>query len=192
MMYPIYIDTPKTQLSLIAEVRFVVASNKTASHKGKKKAAERMKPATTAKHAVHPTAAVTVDRRGKAERRQAADRRLKLEPVNVERRVIERRVKVIRRRQIDPTTCERDYSAEEIEFMNALDNYKRTSGRMFPTCSEVLEVIRSLGYDKCPKPQPESESEQQPEQHDVPKALPNPMPSIEMLHVGIADTATVY
>ena len=30
--------------------------------------------------------------------------------------------------------------------MNALDQYKRTSGRMFPTCSEVLEVIRGLGY----------------------------------------------
>lgn len=53
-----------------------------------------------------------------------------------------------RRRQIDPTTCERDYSGDEIEFMNALDEYKRTSGRMFPTCSEILEVIRSLGYVK--------------------------------------------
>lgn len=53
-----------------------------------------------------------------------------------------------RRRQIDPTTCERDYSREEIEFMRAMDNYKRTSGRMFPTCSEILEVVRSLGYVK--------------------------------------------
>jgi hypothetical protein len=32
--------------------------------------------------------------------------------------------------------------------MNALDDYKRKSGRMFPTCSEVLEVIQSLGYVK--------------------------------------------
>ena len=51
-----------------------------------------------------------------------------------------------RRRQIDPTTCERDYNEEEIEFMRALDDYKRSSGRMFPTCSEILEVIRDLGY----------------------------------------------
>ena len=29
-----------------------------------------------------------------------------------------------------------------------MDEYKRTSGRMFPTCSEVLEVIRGLGYVK--------------------------------------------
>jgi hypothetical protein len=32
--------------------------------------------------------------------------------------------------------------------MNALDDYKRKSGRMFPPCSEVLEVIRALGYVK--------------------------------------------
>lgn len=51
-----------------------------------------------------------------------------------------------RRRHIDPTTCERDYSEQEVEFMRAMDEYKHSSGRMFPTCSEVLEVVRSLGY----------------------------------------------
>lgn len=56
------------------------------------------------------------------------------------------RRKVARRRQIDPTTCERDYSNDEIEFMQAMDAYKRSSGRMFPTCSEILEVVRELGY----------------------------------------------
>lgn len=58
----------------------------------------------------------------------------------------EPRRKKQRRRQIDPTTCERDYNWEEIEFMRALDDYKRDSGRMFPTCSEILEVVRALGY----------------------------------------------
>ena len=62
------------------------------------------------------------------------------------RQVTPRRVKVERRRQIDPTTCERDYSGDEIEFMRAMDDYKRRSGRQFPTWSEVLEVVRSLGY----------------------------------------------
>jgi hypothetical protein len=56
--------------------------------------------------------------------------------------------KNVRRRQIDPSTCERDYSQDEVEFMNALNEYKRTSGRMFPTCSEILEVLKSLGYEK--------------------------------------------
>ncbi len=64
-----------------------------------------------------------------------------------ERRTTERR-KVERRRLIDPTTCERDYSLDEVEFMKAMDEYKRKSGRMFPTWSEVLEVVRSLGYAK--------------------------------------------
>ena len=57
-------------------------------------------------------------------------------------------VRHARRRMIDPTTCDRDYGPEEIEFMQALDHYKRTSGRMFPTCSEVLQVLRSLGYER--------------------------------------------
>ncbi len=60
------------------------------------------------------------------------------------------RPKAPRRRQIDPTTCERDYTDDEIEFMQALDEYKRRNGRMFPTCSEILEVIRSLDYIKQP------------------------------------------
>ena len=29
-----------------------------------------------------------------------------------------------------------------------MDDYKRRSGRMFPTCSEVLEVVKSLGDAK--------------------------------------------
>jgi hypothetical protein len=92
---------------------------------------------------------VIVDRRSKKEtdRREAKpDRRVENKPVAEERRVMERREKTPRRRQIDPTTCERDYNVEEIEFMHALDAYKRANGRMFPTCSEILEVIRGLGY----------------------------------------------
>src|SRR4051812_29269773 len=50
-----------------------------------------------------------------------------------------------RRRLIDPTTCERDYSAAELEFMQAIQEYKRSSGRLFPTWSEVLEVLSELG-----------------------------------------------
>ncbi len=55
-----------------------------------------------------------------------------------------------RRRFVDPTTCDRDYSGEELEFMHAIQAYKKSSGRMFPTWSEVLEVLRDLGYVKPP------------------------------------------
>lgn len=74
--------------------------------------------------------------------RKATDRRKQSLPVSNERR------KSPRRRQIDPTTCEREYTDAEIEFMKALDDYKRSSGRMFPTCSEILEVLKGLGYRK--------------------------------------------
>jgi hypothetical protein len=94
-----------------------------------------------------------VDIRSGKDRRNG-DRRQKEIPVAAERRQMERRTKVSRRRQIDPTTCERDYSPEEIEFMAALDAYKRRSGRMFPTCSEVLEVFKGLGYEKRPAAAP--------------------------------------
>lgn len=79
---------------------------------------------------------IVIDRRNERE-----ERRKESQPIPQERRA-----KVQRRRQIDPTTCEREYSDDEIQFMHALDAYKRTSGRMFPTCSEILEVIRALGY----------------------------------------------
>jgi hypothetical protein len=57
-----------------------------------------------------------------------------------------------RRRLVDPTTCERDYLAAECEFMAAMQAYKQASGRMFPTWSEVLEVLQGLGYQKVASP----------------------------------------
>jgi hypothetical protein len=53
------------------------------------------------------------------------------------------------RRSIEPTPCDREYSDPETEFMHAMQEYKRSSGRMFPTWSEVLEVLRGLGYAKA-------------------------------------------
>jgi hypothetical protein len=91
-------------------------------------------------------AEVEISRRAKSERRDADERRKQNVQVAMDRRQGVRRTKVARRRQIDPTTCERDYNDDEIEFMQALDAYKRANGRMFPTCSEILEVIRGLGY----------------------------------------------
>ena len=54
-----------------------------------------------------------------------------------------------RRRYVDPTTCDRDYTADELELMRAIEAYKQRSGRMFPTWSEVLEVVHGLGYRKA-------------------------------------------
>lgn len=109
---------------------------KATAAKSTKKTAATPKKAPAKKKAAE--AEVTIDRRRNPRREEEA--------VATPAPKLERRKKVNRRRQIDPTTCERDYSDQEVAFMNALDDYKRKSGRMFPTCSEVLEVIRSLGY----------------------------------------------
>lgn len=112
--------------------------------------------APVAKHIADAT--VLVDRRTSGDRRTGGERRKAHLPVDVERRQQDRRGKVNRRRQIDPTTCERNYTPEEIEFMKALEAYKRSSGRMFPTCSEILEVLRGLGYEKRSALEPEATS----------------------------------
>jgi hypothetical protein len=92
---------------------------------------------------------VVTERRQQSERRNHGDRRKRAIPVALERRSgKERRHQGERRRQVDPTTCEKDYSDEEIIFMKSMDQYKRANRRPFPTWSEVLEVLRSLGYRK--------------------------------------------
>jgi hypothetical protein len=93
------------------------------------------------------------DHSSDAERRTHGDRRKRQIPVAVERRSgRDRRQQGERRRQVDPTTCEKDYSDEEIVFMRAMDQYKRANRRPFPTWSEVLEVVRSLGYRLVAEP----------------------------------------
>ena len=85
--------------------------------------------------------------------RRGNERRKRQIPVAIDRRSgKDRREQGERRRQIDPTTCERDYSNEEIEFMKSMDQYKRENRRPFPTWSEVLEVLRALGFRKVAEP----------------------------------------
>jgi hypothetical protein len=114
------------------------------------------------------TDVLVTDRRRSSQRRTKPERRpvrpvkeVAVEPeedvrfedpgISARREILDRR-RQDRRRQIDPTTCERDYSDGEIEFMRAMDDYKRKSGRPFPTWSEVLEVVMSLGYRKVADP----------------------------------------
>jgi hypothetical protein len=84
------------------------------------------------------TPVLTTDRRGKQDRRQQNM------PVPVERRKQERR------RRIDPTTCERDYDLEEVEFLRAMERFRRV--KQFPTCRDVLQIAYSLGYRRIAEP----------------------------------------
>ena len=69
-------------------------------------------------------------------------------------RAAEARSQSGRRRLVDPTTTDRHYSEAEWEFIQAIQEYKCLSGRMFPTWSEVLEVLKDLGYQKPPVQMP--------------------------------------
>jgi hypothetical protein len=94
---------------------------------------------------------------GTVNQRRAAERRKRNIPVALDRRGAgaggaARQQLPERRRQVDPTTCERDYNDEEILFMKAMDQYKRDNRRPFPTWSEVLEVLRALGYRRVAEP----------------------------------------
>lgn len=50
--------------------------------------------------------------------------------------------------RMNPATSDRHYTMDEMEFMNALAEFKRLSGRLFPTCSEILDILHKLGYEK--------------------------------------------
>jgi hypothetical protein len=58
----------------------------------------------------------------------------------------QRRAKKERRRRIDPTTFEKQYTPDELEFMNAMQRFKERSGKSFPTHGETLMVAVALGY----------------------------------------------
>ena len=59
-------------------------------------------------------------------------------------------------------------SEEQFAFLMAIDEYKKKNARPFPTWTEVLEVIKALGYRKVAEPQ----SLEQLEKHDQSKEVP--------------------
>lgn len=87
----------------------------------------------------------------KKEKRSGGDRRQNV----VDRRLgLERRRGPGRRRSDDRKSAEEgQMSDEQFEFLMAIDEYKRKNARPFPTWTEVLEVIKALGYRKVAEPQ---------------------------------------
>ena len=113
-----------------------------------------------------------VDRRAGIDRRQQTreqsgytgpERRV----AKAERRVdsgLERRRGPGRRRSDDRKAAEEgEMTNEQFEFCMAIETYKKVNKKMYPTWTEVLEVIRHLGYRKvqtrdiklenCPEPE---------------------------------------
>lgn len=48
----------------------------------------------------------------------------------------------------DPRTADVDYEREEIEFMLAMHEYQHATGHKFPTYTEILRVLKALGYER--------------------------------------------
>ena len=82
---------------------------------------------------------VKEEKRKNQERRGVVDRRLSLD----------RRRGPGRRRGDDRKSAEEgNMSDEQFDFLMAIDHYKRVNDRPFPTWTEVLEVIKAIGYRK--------------------------------------------
>lgn len=84
------------------------------------------------------------ERREKAERRDVVQRRTGLD----------RRRGPGRRRSDDRRAAEEgEMTKEQFGFLMAINEYKRVNRRPFPTWSEVLDVMKALGYRKVAEPQ---------------------------------------
>ena len=46
------------------------------------------------------------------------------------------------------------YDEDTLEFIQAIDTYRRRFDRSFPAWSEVLSILKSLGYRKVAEPTP--------------------------------------
>jgi hypothetical protein len=93
----------------------------------------------------YPPDTLFYDRRSGLERR---DRLPISTPEPPPPRPLQPRAKKERRRRIDPTTFEKQYTDDELEFMNAIQQFKTQSGKSFPSYGEVLRIAARLGYRK--------------------------------------------
>ncbi|MDA1193850.1 MAG: hypothetical protein O2894_01560 [Planctomycetota bacterium] len=94
--------------------------------------------------ASQPPEPPAADRRAGADRR-GPDRRVRDVPVKVDRRKGDERRKGPRRKR---SMNQYDLEADVLEFIGAIGRFKERSGRPFPTWSEVLAILKGLGYEK--------------------------------------------
>jgi len=107
-----------------------------------------------------------MDKEHTPERRKSQDRR---------KSVVDRRLGLDRRRGPGRRLTDERKSAEQgqmsdeqFEFLLAIDEYKRKNTRPFPTWTEVLEVIKAMGYRKVAEPQSLKPFVKDPEPDKVP------------------------
>lgn len=107
---------------------------------------ETNKPAAEFDFDAFPANTLFHERRYGCERRGDAAAKAPPPPIATPAPPRERRAKKERRRRIDPTTFEKQYTEEELEFMNAMQRFKELTGKTFPTYGDALLVAIDLGY----------------------------------------------
>ena len=129
---------------------------------------ERVADMIKADHNEGPECREGTDHRGCLDRRMGEDQAVTHTPGFIEqrtgqerRRVLDRRLGLERRRgpgkrrSDDRRAAEEgQMSDEQFDFLMAIDEYKKANARPFPTWTEVLEIIKALGYRKVADPQP--------------------------------------
>jgi hypothetical protein len=99
------------------------------------------RPASTPDvHAIDPRSGSVVDRRLGLDRRSIEG----ASPTNLERR----RGPGRRLSDFVRDAEEGEMNKEQFMFLMAIDAFKRVNGKTFPTWSDVLEIVRKLGYRK--------------------------------------------
>jgi hypothetical protein len=86
---------------------------------------------------------------------EGPDRRSNTNPAERRQGAVERRSGMDRRRgpgrrrgEVRRAAEEGEITGELLQFIMAIDEYKRVNDRPFPSWSEVFEIIRYLGYRK--------------------------------------------
>jgi hypothetical protein len=97
--------------------------------------------------------ASVVDRRSGLDRRDCP---AELKLPGMERR----RGPGIRRPEERRSAEEGEMTTEQFEFVMAIEEYKRANHKTFPTWTEVLDVIKLLGYQKQASPDQASDAQQ--------------------------------
>ncbi len=118
---------------------------------------------STPENATEPPIKIVVERTNRrhteVDRRAGLERRAAEKPLTAgaERRAaarregtgLERRRGPGRRREDDRRSAEEgEMNAEQFEFVMAIEAYKKVNHRLYPTWTEVLEVLQQLGYRK--------------------------------------------
>ena len=87
------------------------------------------------------------DRRGTTDRRAGYDQR-----AGKDRRSGEGRrgndSDISEHRKVERRINEHPMTAEELEFIRAINDYKQQYNKPFPTWSEILHIVKSMGYSR--------------------------------------------